>query len=76
MLRSRAIPFRLQPLVHSARAQVGRGLGWHRAGSQVCYYANSIRRGRASAAHGQVGRGPREAALIWGEEELGRERSA
>jgi hypothetical protein len=26
---------------------VGRGVGWHRSGSRICYYANTIRRGRA-----------------------------
>ncbi|GFR47481.1 hypothetical protein Agub_g9210, partial [Astrephomene gubernaculifera] len=41
----------MQPLVHSAKAQAARGLGWHRAGSRICYYANSIRRGRQGRSY-------------------------
>lgn len=41
----------VQPLVHSAKTQVGRGLGWHRAGSRISYYANTIRRGRSGKTY-------------------------
>ncbi|EFJ49798.1 hypothetical protein VOLCADRAFT_59220 [Volvox carteri f. nagariensis] len=41
----------MQPLVHSAKAQAGRGLGWHRAGTRICYYANTIRRGRSGKTY-------------------------
>ncbi|GIL75186.1 hypothetical protein Vretimale_7859 [Volvox reticuliferus] len=41
----------MRPLVHSAKAQAGRGLGWHRAGSRISYYANTIRRGRSGKTY-------------------------
>ncbi len=37
----------MQPLVHSAVLQATQGLGWHRAGEQVAYYQNAIRRSRS-----------------------------
>lgn len=39
----------MQPLVHSTKAMAVSGLGWHRTGQRIAYYANSIRRGRGGA---------------------------
>ncbi len=37
--------------MHSGKAQAGRGLGWHRAGTRICYYSNTIRRGRSGKTY-------------------------
>lgn len=40
-------------MVHSAKEQACRGLGWHRAGSRIAYYANTVRRGGRGAGGGR-----------------------
>ena len=35
----------MRPLIYSERAARERKVGWHRAGEEICYYQNNIKRG-------------------------------